>query len=133
MARLTILAIEDNALSRVTLLSLGERLNLDMTVAHSIASALVVLRSQSFDLIIVEQHMIEDELGSENIIKQAERLDGIKTPLLSITAFPAKTERSQLRQAADAYLQKPYTFEQFVKAIAVVTDNGSFLRSKEAS
>ena len=116
----TILAIEDDAMGRVTLLSTAERLGIDITVAHSLGSASAVLAGQSFDLILVEWHMLVGEQPSAaHLVKLSERFSGNRVPILAVSAFPLSREKCA-QIGVDDCLIKPYKLEDFIEKLELL-------------
>ncbi len=121
MATLSILAVEDDAMSRVTLLSLADRLAFDITVAHSLSSALAALATRAFDLILIEWHMVEDQNQVAQLKRLNDRFGDGKVSMLAVTAFPFDITAASGQAGPDAYLVKPYTIEQFVDKVGLLT------------
>jgi CheY-like chemotaxis protein len=126
----TILAIEDDAMGRVALLSTAEHVGIDITVAHSLGSAAAVLAAQSFDLIFVEWHMLIGDVQTSllHLTKLSERFSGRRVPVLVVSAFPLSPEQcSEL--GIDDCLIKPYRLEDFIHKLELLLGQDLFIRS----
>lgn len=122
MTAISILAIEDDAIGRVALAKTAERLGIDITVAHSLASASAVLAVDVFDLILVEWHLFEegDQSFVHLISRLSERFSGRRVPILAVSALPlSKKTRQSL--GIDDVLAKPYTLEAFADKLRLHT------------
>jgi CheY-like chemotaxis protein len=120
MTMLSILAIEDDAMGRVALLSTAERLGIDITVAHSLGSASAVLAAQCFDLILVEWHMLDGEPPSvAHLVNLSERFSGSRAPILAVSAFPLSSEKCAQIGVVDCLI-KPYKLEDLIEKLELL-------------
>ncbi len=114
----SILAIEDQAVNRVTLLATANALGLDLTVAHSLGAAAAVLAVQPFDLILIEWHLVGDDeqlfLGGLN--RLTERFSGGRLPIVALSALPLSDETCR-GCGIDGYLAKPYKIDDFARKL----------------
>ena len=87
--------------------------------AHDGQSGLMLVKSHSFDVIILDR-MLPDTDGI-SFLKHIRNL-GISTPVLFLTALDDIEEKVQgLRAGADDYLTKPFDFEELLARIEVLS------------
>ncbi len=89
-----------------------EEENWSVATAYNGIEALIILRDQEFDILILDIMM--PKMDGLTLLKQI-RQEGNKVPVLFLTAKDAISERvSGLRSGADDYLVKPFAFEELL-------------------
>jgi PAS domain S-box-containing protein len=116
-----ILVVDDNEVNRMICGEILENLGMECTFAEDGVAALEILRSQYFDLILMDLQMprlggIEATL---RIRSPKENLPSKDTPIIAITAnaMPSDIEASH-RAGMNGFLSKPFLMEQFRKILA---------------
>jgi CheY-like chemotaxis protein len=115
-ARLRVLAMDDDPVTqRLLVLTLEQVGGFDATIVHSAQSALELLRTQTFD-IVVSDAMMPDMNGRE--FRRAARAAGATMPIAILSAASA-TELGWTSEhdSADAWLRKPFKPTELVKEI----------------
>ncbi len=122
---LSILLAEDNVVNQRLTIRLLERHGHHVTVACNGKQALDALTREKFDLILMDVQMPElDGLETTRILRERERLNGTRTPVLAMTAYAMDGDREKCMQAGmDAYVSKPIQTEAMELAIATLTAN----------
>lgn len=113
------LLVEDDYVSGVLIKKLCERKNISLMIAKSGTEAIENLKSQCFDLILMDIQM-PDISGFETtkIIRATEKPLKKHTPIIATTAFALVGDREKCLSAGmDDYLVKPIDAEEFYKIV----------------
>ncbi|SDI25890.1 PAS domain S-box-containing protein [Desulfosporosinus hippei DSM 8344] len=113
------LLVEDDYVSGVLIKKLCERKNISLMIAKSGTEAIETLKSQCFDLILMDIQM-PDISGFETtkIIRAMEKTLNKHTPIIATTAFALVGDREKCLSAGmDDYLVKPIDAEAFYKIV----------------
>ena len=114
-----ILVVEDNQENRMLanriLSSVGCRTDYAMNGLEAVAKA----RDTVYDLILMDLRMPEmDGFQAAAIIRKEEKADGIRVPIVALTAHALEDYRDQAFSAGmDDYLTKPYRREQLLAMV----------------
>jgi DNA-binding response OmpR family regulator len=91
-------------------------------LAHNAAEGLDALNTGSFDLIIVDIKMPEED-GISLINKS--RRGGIETPILVMSGYPTEeTIESSLASGAQGFIPKPFTPDELIGGVREATEGG---------
>jgi len=117
--RLRILLAEDHPVNqKVILLMLGE--DAEVTVVGDGQAALEAFETAAFDVVLMDSQMpVMDGLAATRAIRAREqRLDGVRTPIISLTAnaMPHQIAAS-LDAGADMHLAKPVSMDALFQGI----------------
>ncbi|WP_052090656.1 PAS domain-containing protein [Desulfosporosinus sp. HMP52] len=115
----TALLVEDDYVSGVLIKKLCERKNISLMIAKSGTEAIEILKSQCFNLILMDIQM-PDISGFETtkIIRAMEKTFKKRTPIIATTAFALVGDREKCLSAGmDDYLVKPIDAEEFYKIV----------------
>jgi two-component system sensor histidine kinase/response regulator len=106
---LNILLAEDNPVNQKLALRLLEKRGHTITVAGNGDEALAALAKTPFDLILMDVLMPEkDGLEATAELRRREKLSGLHTPVVAMTALAMKGDKERCLQAGmDGYLSKP--------------------------
>src|SRR5690606_34770862 len=111
-ARVNILLVDDDQ-SLVRVLRMGLLAEgYAVTVAHDGAEGLRRASAPDVDVVVLD--IMLPELDGQEVLR-ALRADGVKTPVLLLTARDAVSDRvSGLESGADDYLTKPFAFDELL-------------------
>ncbi len=106
---LNILLAEDNPVNQKLAVRLLEKRGHSITVAGNGDEALAVLAKTSFDLVLMDVLMPEkDGLTATAELRRREKMSGLHTPVVAMTALAMKGDKERCLQAGmDGYLSKP--------------------------
>ena len=106
---LHILLAEDNPVNQKLAVRLLEKRGHSITVAGNGDEALAVLAETSFDLVLMDVLMPEkDGLTATAELRRREKMSGLHTPVVAMTALAMKGDKERCLQAGmDSYLSKP--------------------------
>jgi two-component system invasion response regulator UvrY len=121
-----ILVVDDNAFMRKMLGRLIEtEQNSFITEAGSSESALNAVREKSFDIILIDISLENEDSGIE-LIKKI-RAEGNKTPILCISLHEEVLYAERIKQAgAQGYLMKQDAGENITAALAALLEGGNY-------
>ncbi len=119
---LEILLVEDKPMNQKLMTVLLEKKGHKVTTAQNGKEALVALRSQRFDLILMDIHMPEmDGLEATARIRAWEEEDVRGIPIIAMTAYAMKEDRDKCLQAGmDHYISKPVNADELYSVLASV-------------
>lgn len=125
---LRILIVEDAPDIQALLHHILHQQGAQVEVANHGQEALSLLKSQSYDLIVMDNQMpVMDGIQATKILR-AEGYDG---PIIAITAHALQGEREKCLQAGfDEYLTKPLDVSQVISSIQRLSNKGSRFRVK---
>ena len=114
---LSILLVEDNEMNRMVVQNTLHYFNCKVTEAENGLEAVKILKTQNFDLILMDIQMPEmDGIEATKVIRKELKLS---TPIIALTANAFKTEIEKCKQAGmNDYVTKP--FEEAVLLEAIV-------------
>lgn len=120
MAR--ILIVEDNAANMMLAALLLEKAGHAVLKAGDAPNALAIARRELPDLVLMDIQLPGmDGLSATRELKGDEATRAI--PVIALTAFAMKGDEERIRAAGcDAYLAKPYRYQELYDAIARVLD-----------
>lgn len=111
-----ILIVEDEVKIAVAIQKGLQQESFAVDVVHDGDSGLAAARSDDYDLVILDW-MLPGNLDGQQICASL-REEGVKTPVLMLTAKDAVANRVQgLNTGADDYLVKPFSFDELVARI----------------
>lgn len=112
-----ILLVEDNYMNRVLASTILKQYGASITEAVDGEKAIEKLRSQKFDLILMDIHMpVKDGIEATKFIR--ENLDNT-TPIIAMTANAYKREEERcLAVGMNDFISKPFEEERFIYQIA---------------
>ena len=104
--KLKVLVVEDNNINALVAQSFCQRMGYNVTLAKDGYQAISILRQESFDLILMDNHMPNmDGLSATRIIRQQL---GLSTVIFACTADVLEENRNEfIKAGADAILSKP--------------------------
>jgi CheY-like chemotaxis protein len=115
--RARILAVEDNSETQLLLEHLLKG-SYDVEVVPGFESALEVVDDSSFDVLLLDINLSEDETGTELLHRIRER-DGMgSAPAVALTAYAMPGDREDfLEEGFNEYVSKPFTRADLTEAI----------------
>jgi PAS domain S-box-containing protein len=115
-APIKILLAEDNEFNRLTATKILERTNCIVTEVENGAEAVKILKSQSFDLILMDLQMpVMDGIEATQLIRKELK---IATPIVALTANAFKNEINNcLKAGMDDCITKPYEEKLLVDTV----------------
>lgn len=113
-----ILVVEDNTTNQLVILRQLELLGYTAEVAEDGAQALALWRKNDYALLLTDLHMPEIDGYELTRTIRAEEPDGVRIPILALTANAMKGEAAQAKmRGMDDYLTKPLQLETLSLAL----------------
>ena len=112
-----ILAVEDNAETQLLLEHLLKG-SYDVEVVPGVEGALEAVDTRSFDVLLLDINLSEEQTGTELLYRIRER-DGMGSiPAVALTAYAMPGDREDfLEKGFDEYVSKPFTRADLTEAI----------------
>lgn len=119
---LNILLAEDNRINQTVAKGLLERMGHSVVVAETGSGALLLLKTGSFDLILMDIQMPEmDGLTATARIREGKTITRTRIPIIAMTAHAMKGDRERcLAAGMDGYVSKPINARELETAIGSV-------------
>jgi len=116
---LKILLAEDEPINQILAQAILEEKNYLITVADNGAQALEFLKSDNFDLILMDVQMpVMDGIEATKKIRENEKTTGSHVPIIALTAFAVKGDKEAFLAAGmDDYLSKPFVSKELFDVI----------------
>jgi two-component system sensor histidine kinase/response regulator len=113
-----VLVVEDNAVNQKIAQRFLERLGCDVVVANNGAEGVEILRSERYDLVLMDLQMpVMGGLEAARAIRATEP-EGARTPIVALTAHAMSGEMERCLDAGmDDFLTKPLLFERLQQTI----------------
>ncbi len=107
--KLNILLADDNLINQKVVMYLLGKHGHNVVMAGNGREALDTAAKQSFDLILMDVQMpVMGGIEATAILRQRERANGVRTPIIALTAHAMNSDRERCLQAGmDGYLAKP--------------------------
>jgi CheY-like chemotaxis protein len=120
--KLHILLAEDNSVNQRLAMRLLEREGHSVEIANSGQEALDKLDQSRFDLVLMDVQMPDlDGLQATVLIRDRERRQGRRVPIVAMTAQAAESDRKRCFEAGmDAYITKPVHVPELMSIIESV-------------
>jgi CheY-like chemotaxis protein len=117
-----ILLVEDNYMNRMVAQNSLQYFNCKVTEAENGIEALEILKSQNFDIILMDIQMPEmDGIEATKIIRNEFKL---KTPIIALTANAFKTEIKNCKKVGmNDYVTKPFEESVLIETISKNLNN----------
>ena len=114
-----ILLVEDNRVNQVLATRILEKHGHHVSVAGNGLEALAILKSNTFDLVLMDIEMPEmDGLEATRSIRENESTSGKHLPIIAMTAHAMTGDKDKyLTAGMDAYISKPIEATQLVEMI----------------
>jgi len=112
-----ILAVEDNSETQLLLEHLLKG-SYDVEVVPGVEGALEAVDTRSFDVLLLDINLSEEQTGTELLYRIRER-DGMGSiPAVALTAYAMPGDREDfLEKGFDEYVSKPFTRADLTEAI----------------
>jgi signal transduction histidine kinase/ActR/RegA family two-component response regulator len=122
---LKVLLVEDNIVNQKVALHLLRKQKHEVHIAADGLVALEMFDRETYDVILMDLQMPNlDGLETTRAIRNRERVSGLRTPIVGLTASAMHEDELRCLQAGmDAYLAKPVKPEQMHAVIARVTSS----------
>ncbi len=116
---ISILLVEDDAVSRTVMEKFAERKGWKVTIAENGKQAFDIFNQNSFDIVLMDVQMpVLNGYETTRIFRGLESSKGIHTPIIAITAFALKGDREKCLEAGmDDYLSKPVDVNEFYEMV----------------
>lgn len=112
-----ILAVEDNAETQLLLKHLLKK-SYEIDVVAGIDGALEAIDGNSFDVLLLDINLSEEQTGTELLYLIREREDMGPVPAIALTAYAMPGDREDfLQKGFDEYVSKPFTRSDLTEAI----------------
>ena len=128
------LLVEDNAINRKLAEALLKKKQWDVVSASDGSEALDILKSEQFDLILMDVQMpTMDGFETTAAIRKMEEKTEVHIPIIAMTAHAMKGDREKcLKFGMDDYVSKPMKAEELYGAIARVMGHLKRTEEKES-
>lgn len=112
-----VLVVEDNLINQIIITELLKKAEIEVTMAENGLVALDVLKTKSFDLVLMDIQMPEmDGLTATAKIREDSRYDNM--PILAMTAHSSEEHRKESRESGmNAHLTKPIKVNEVYEAL----------------
>lgn len=137
---LKILLAEDNLMNQKLTTGILCRHGHQLTIANNGREAIVAYAAEAFDVILMDVQMpIMDGFAATAAIRNQERISGVRTPIIAMTAHALKGDRERCIEAGmDEYVSKPIRAKQLTALLeALLPGEGqpktSSVRQKQSS
>jgi len=123
---ISILIVEDDAVSRTVVEKFATRKSWKVTIAENGKQAIDIFKQNSFDIVLLDVQMpVMNGYETTGIIRLLESSKGTHTPIIAMTAFALKGDREKCLEAGmDDYLSKPVNVDEFYAAVEKSTKMG---------
>lgn len=112
-----ILAVEDNSETQLLLKHLLKD-SYEIDVVPGVDGALEAVDNDSFDVLLLDINLSEEQTGTELLHLIRERKEMQKVPAVALTAYAMPGDREDfLEEGFDEYVSKPFTRADLTKAI----------------
>jgi signal transduction histidine kinase/DNA-binding NarL/FixJ family response regulator len=114
-----VLVAEDNAVNQLLVRRMLERMGCRVEVVNDGREAVAAVRRETYDVILMDQHMPDlDGIEATREIRASEA-DGRRIPIIALTASALPEDRERCREAGmDDFLAKPFNSSSLRAAIA---------------
>lgn len=104
-----VLVAEDNVVNQMVITSMLEKLGCEATIAANGREAVDFYGRMAFDIVLMDISMPEmDGVEATSHIRDAQRLNGVRVPIIGVTAHALAEDRQRCLDAGmDDYLAKP--------------------------
>lgn len=112
-----VLVVEDNPVNRMVISGMLKKLAVEFCMAEDGAQAMALYQQHRYNLACI---LMDVQLPDANGLELVEKIrqGGDKVPVLVISAFTfGDDEAKAIKMGADAYLRKPYHFDEFKNAL----------------
>ena len=118
-----ILLAEDNPVNQQLAVRILEKRGHTVVVVSNGRLAVEALDHDRFDLILMDVEMPElDGLEATAAIRICERAQGVRVPIIALTAYAMSGDKEQcLAAGMDGYLSKPLRAQELIGAIEALT------------
>jgi CheY-like chemotaxis protein len=116
---ISILIVEDDAVSRIVMEKFAIRKRWKVTIAENGKKAYELFKQMRFDIVLMDIQMpIMNGYTATGIIRELESPNGIHTPIIAMTAFALNGDRKKCLEAGmDDYLSKPVDINEFYATV----------------
>jgi len=109
-----VLVVDDDFAHQKLMKLISDHLAIDVHLATTSNDALNMLRTESFDIILMDWRMpVTDGLKCTLQIRELQEAQGHRVPIIAVTAHALTGDRERCLDAGmDDYLSKPFTLDQ---------------------
>jgi len=117
-----VLVAEDNLVNQQLVVQLLEMRGHSVTLAQNGREVLAALEKDSFDVVLMDVNMPEmDGYQTTAVIREREKGNGRRVPIIAITGLAMKGDRERCLQAGmDAFLCKPLRSQELFAVVEAV-------------
>ncbi len=128
---LKILLAEDNLMNQKLATGILARHGHQLTIANNGLEAVGAFQAERFDVILMDVQMpVMDGFAATAAIRELERVQGTKTPIVAMTAHALKGDRERcLAAGMDEYLSKPIRSKQLAAILETLMPQDSHPRT----
>lgn len=122
---LHVLVAEDHPVNQLLIRRMLEKQGSKVTLAKNGRETLALLKTQSFDLILMDVHMEEmDGLITTKTIRKQEQATNQRIPIIALTASAMEEDRNKCLEAGmDDFVRKPIESQKLFDTIAQLVPN----------
>lgn len=109
-----VLAIDDDHVAPVLYEAVAKRMGIEIVTAGNCNSALALLKSSPFDLILMDLNLRgTDGFECTRLCREWQAESGCHQPIIAVTGYAMDEDRVEcLKAGMDDYLSKPYQIKQ---------------------
>lgn len=128
MRVLKILLAEDNLMNQKLATGILARYGHQLTIANNGLEAVAAFQAERFDVVLMDVQMpLMDGFAATAAIRELEKVNGTKTPIVAMTAHALKGDRERcLAAGMDEYLSKPIRSKQLAAILETLMSNETF-------
>jgi PAS domain S-box-containing protein len=121
-----LLMVDDDIVSRKIIQKIAARRGWTITTASNGQEAIKLCEQKRFDVIIMDAQMpVMDGYTATREIRKREKVKGIHTPIIAMTAFALESDREKcLESGMDDYVSKPVDIELLISMIKAMAPKG---------
>ncbi|MDW7672087.1 MAG: response regulator [Bacillota bacterium] len=121
-----LLMVDDDNVSRKIIQKIADRRGWAITAAPNGQEAIKLCEQKRFDVIIMDAQMpVMDGYTATREIRKTEKVKGIHTPIIAMTAFALESDREKcLESGMDDYVSKPVDIELLISMIKAMAPKG---------
>lgn len=125
MRSLKILLAEDNLMNQKLASGILARHGHQLTIANNGLEAVAAYQAERFDVILMDVQMpLMDGFAATAAIRELEKVNDTKTPIVAMTAHALKGDRERcLAAGMDEYLSKPIRSKQLAAILGTLMQN----------
>ncbi|TCO73132.1 PAS domain S-box protein [Marinisporobacter balticus] len=114
-----VLVVEDDELNQIVITAMLNKKGYGSEIANNGKEAILITQKKDFDMILMDIQMPKmDGIEATRMIRNHEKLAGVYTPIIALTAHALKGDREKfISMGLDGYVSKPIQIEKLFNEI----------------